>query len=166
SYAGAVVGGVARRIPHRIRAQVYVDTMPLAEGASRLDGFSPEGQARFEGAVRTVHGTRVWPVPEPLGSQAPGEGLSPSDIDLIRSRGTPHPALVFEERLTGPVKRGPYPTSYAISCVEDDPAGVSARPAFLSTHPGWRYDHLVTDHWPRLSLPDDLAPRLDRIARD
>ncbi|EQD79479.1 esterase, partial [mine drainage metagenome] len=43
SYAGAVVGGVARRIPHRIRAQVYVDTMPLAEGASRLDGFSPEG---------------------------------------------------------------------------------------------------------------------------
>lgn len=32
SYAGAVVGAVARRDPKRFRALVYLDTIPLGEG--------------------------------------------------------------------------------------------------------------------------------------
>jgi pimeloyl-ACP methyl ester carboxylesterase len=164
SYAGAVVGAVARRAPAQFRSQVYVDTMPMEEGKSFLDGFSPEGRAKFVGSLVFVRGTRVWPMPEPLGSQAPVDGLSAADLALLRERGTPQPAFTFEERLSGPVGNGPLPRSHAISCVGND-SPEEERKAFLTARPDWTYDSLPTGHWPMLSTPRELAAQLDRIAR-
>jgi len=164
SYAGAVVGAVARRMPGRFAAQVYLDTLPLEEGRSLLDGFSPEGKAKFEGALLTQRGTRVWPVPEPLGAQAPVEGLTSDDLNLIRNRGTPHPALCFEERLAGRIENGPYPRCHAISCVEDDRAAAEEKKEFLKGHPDWAYHSLPICHWPMLSSPRELASILIRIS--
>ncbi|HLY76366.1 MAG TPA: alpha/beta hydrolase family protein [Thermoplasmata archaeon] len=166
SYAGAVVGAVARRAPERFRAQVYLDTMPLEEGACLLDGFGPAGRARFEAALTTSHGTRAWPMPEPLGAQAPVDGLTPADLDLLRRRGTPHPALSFEEHLSGPVSSGPYPKSLAISCVEDEKAAATERELFLKEHRDWSYHALFTGHWPMLSTPHALVSLLDQICRE
>ena len=157
SYAGAVVGGVARREPKLFRAQVYLDTMPLDEGKSFLDGFSPDGRKKFEAALIMLKGTRVWPMPQPLGDQAPVEGLSESDLELLRVRGTPHPARTFEEPLQGPVEHAPYPKSHAISCVEDENAASLEKKDFLSHHPDWTYHSLPICHWPMLSSPKDLA---------
>jgi pimeloyl-ACP methyl ester carboxylesterase len=165
SYAGAVVGGVARRLPGRVRAQVYLDTMPLEEGSSLIEGFSPAGRSKFEAAVVNQRGTRVWPMPEPLGAQAPVEGLTQMDLSLLRIRGTPHPALTFEERLSGPVEPGPYPRSHAISCVESDAAAATEKAEFLSQHPDWTYSYLPICHWPMLSSPRDLFIILDEIAQ-
>jgi pimeloyl-ACP methyl ester carboxylesterase len=165
SYAGAVIGGVARRAPERFRAQVYLDTMPLEEGQALLDGFPPAGRTKFAAALTTVRGTRVWPMPEPLGSQAPVDGLTPSDLELLRRRGTPHPALSFEERLSGPVRSGPLPKMYGISCVEDEAAATVEKKQFLSAHPDWEYHPLFTGHWPMLSTPRELSAVLNQIAR-
>lgn len=164
SYAGAVVGAVARRLPRLVRAQVYLDTMPLAEGASLLEGFPPEARARFEAALVTSMGTRVWPMPEPLGSQAPVDGLTEADLDLLRKRGTPHPAHAFDERLSGPVEMGPYPKNHAISCVEDEAAAAAEEKEFLGQHPDWTYHSLPICHWPMLSSPLELASIIDEIA--
>ena len=166
SYAGAVVGGVARRLPRRFRAQVYLDTMPLAEGRSLLEGFSPNGEVRFKDALVTLRGTRVWPMPEPLSAQAPTDGLSPADLSLLRTLATPHPALSFEERLRGSVEPGPYPKNYAISCVEDENAAAAEKEQFLAQNPDWTYYSLPLCHWPMLSSPRELASILNRISED
>jgi pimeloyl-ACP methyl ester carboxylesterase len=164
SYAGAVVGAVARRSPKRFRAQVYLDTMPLAEGSSFLDGFSPEGRAKFEHSIVIKNGTRVWPMPEPLSSQAPTEGLSESDLALLREKGTPHPARTFEEKLAGHIETGTQPKSFAISCVEDDDAGKSEKEEFLSSRPDWEYFWIPSiSHWPMLSSPKKVASILLEI---
>jgi pimeloyl-ACP methyl ester carboxylesterase len=164
SYAGAVVGAVARRAPHRFRSQVYVDTMPMAEGESFLDGFSPDGRAKFSGALISVRGTRVWPMPDPLSAQAPVDGLSPADLVLLRERGTPQPAFTFEEKLSGLTANGTLPRCHGISCVGSDSPDAE-RTAFLAAHPDWTYDSLPTGHWPMLSSPRELAAQIDRIAR-
>lgn len=54
SYAGAVVGGVARRIPSRLKAQVYIDTLPIDEGKALLGVFSPTGRSKFEDSGRDM----------------------------------------------------------------------------------------------------------------
>ena len=164
SYAGAVVGAVARRIPERLSAQVYLDTLPLAEGGAWADGMPPERRANFERSLRIQNGTRVWPMPEPLGSQAPVDGLTQEDLDLLRRRGTPHPALTFEEKLSGKVSDLPAPRSHAISCVEDEAAAAAEKAQFLSQFPGWTYSWLPICHWPMLSSPRELAEALDGIA--
>jgi pimeloyl-ACP methyl ester carboxylesterase len=163
SYAGAVVGAVARRIPERIGAQVYLDTMPLEEGACLLDTFDPAGRTRFERTLTQERGTRVWPMPQPLGGIAPAEGLTEEDLDLLRRRGTPHPALAYEERLAGPVAQARPPPSVGISCVEDEAAAKAEGPQFLREHPGWRYYSLPICHWPMLSAPRELASILTSI---
>jgi pimeloyl-ACP methyl ester carboxylesterase len=165
NYAGAVTGAVARRIPETFAGQVYLDTMPLDEGAGLLDGFTEDGRAKFESEVKTVGGTRVWPMPEPLSSQSPVEGLTSADLTLLRDRGTPHPALTFEEKLTGPVQHPPYPPCHTISCVEGANAAAVERRAFLEQHPDWTYHWLPICHWPMLSSPSQLASVLDRIAK-
>jgi pimeloyl-ACP methyl ester carboxylesterase len=165
SYAGAVIGAVARRAPDRFKGQVYVDTLPLDEGANLIDNFSPPGRDRFLAALTTVKGARVWPMPEPLGAQAPVDGLSLDDLDLLRKRGTPHPALCFEERLAGSIGAGPIPKSHAISCVEDEAAANVERAEFLAGHPDWSYHALYTGHWPMLSTPQELVAVLNQIAR-
>ena len=165
SYAGAVVGAVARRIPESFSAQVYLDTLPLAEGTTLLEGYSQAGRAAFEGAVIEWRGTRVWPMPEPLGSQAPVDGLTPEDLDLLRRRSTPHPALTFEERLSGPLASGLPPKSFGISCVENEAAAEEEKKQFLSEHPDWTYRSLPICHWPMLSTPGELARLLDGIAK-
>jgi pimeloyl-ACP methyl ester carboxylesterase len=164
SYAGAVVGAVARRAPRRFRSQVYVDTMPMAEGESLLGGFSPESRAKFLGSLKSIRGTRVWPMPDPLSAQAPVDGLSPADLEMLRERGTPQPAFTLEEKLSGLAAEGPLPRFHAISCVGSDSPDAE-RNTFLASHPDWTYDSLPTGHWPMLSSPRELAAQLDRIAR-
>jgi pimeloyl-ACP methyl ester carboxylesterase len=157
SYAGAVVGAAARRQPNRFSAQVYLDTMPLDEGKSFLDGFSSDGKKKFKDALVISKGTRVWPMPESLGSQAPVDGLSIADLELLRRRGTSHPARTFEEPLSGPIQAGPYPRNHAISCVEDDNAAAIEKKQFLNSRPDWTYHSLPICHWPMLSSPKELA---------
>ncbi len=164
SYAGAVVGGVARRSPKRFRAQVYLDTMPLDEGKSLLEGTSPNERERFEKALVLSKGTRVWPMPEPLGAQAPVDGLTAADLQLLRTSGTPHPARTFEQQLIGRIELGPYPKSHGISCVEDESAAAAEEKVFLNMHPDWTYHSLPLCHWPMLTSPKELASILVGIS--
>jgi hypothetical protein len=167
SYAGAVVGAAARRRPNLFSAQVYLDTMPLPENSSFLDGFSPEGKAKFENSLINQKGTRVWPMPEPLNSQAPTEGMSEEDLELLGRKGTPQPAKTFEEPLSGPIEREPFPKCYAISCVEDENAAAVEKKQFLVSRPDWEYYSLPKIcHWPMFSSPRELASILIKIGQD
>jgi pimeloyl-ACP methyl ester carboxylesterase len=165
SYGGAVVGAVARRAPRRFRSQIYVDTMPMSEGESLLDGFSPGGRAKFLDAVVSTRGTRVWPMPDPLSAQAPVDGLTLADLELLRRRGTPQPASTFEDCLSGVTAAAPLPRYHGISCVGSDSPDAE-KAAFLAEHPDWTYDSLPTGHWPMLSSPRELAALIDRITRE
>lgn len=165
SYAGAVVGAAVRRSPELFKAQVYVDTLPLDEGKCFLDAYSEKGKKRFQEQLIIEKGTKVWPMPEPLSSQAPTEGLSEEDLNLLRAKGTPHPARTFEEKLSGTIAKGPHPRNYAISCVENEEAARVEKEQFLKDRPDWSYYSLPICHWPMLSSPQELASILMDIAK-
>src|SRR5829696_1516909 len=51
SYAGAVVTGVADRVPEHISQLVYLDTAPLPDGTTLIETFPPEARRAIERQV-------------------------------------------------------------------------------------------------------------------
>ena len=97
SYGGAVVEGVADRLPERIRALVYLDAFVLESGECVLEHV-PGALAEGAGAGEE------WKVP-PI----PGEvfGVNAQDLEWMKRQCTVHPMAAFEQKLelTGGIDR-------------------------------------------------------------
>jgi pimeloyl-ACP methyl ester carboxylesterase len=98
SYAGAVVSGVADRIPDRIRSLVYLDAFLPEDGQSLLD-LLPEGQRQqqLDGVNSAGDGWKVPPIP--------GEffHVNAQDLAWMNAQCTWQPLATFQQkiRLTG-----------------------------------------------------------------
>ena len=95
SYAGAVISGVADRMPDRIRSLVYLDAFVLEDGQS-LHDLLPEGQRQMQ-----LDGVKEnWKVP-PI----PGEffHVNAQDLAWMNAQCTWQPLATFQQklRLTG-----------------------------------------------------------------
>ena len=98
SYGGAVISGVADRIPDRIRALVYLDALVLEDGQS-LHDILTEGQRQqqLDGANTAGEGWKVPPIP--------GEffHVNAQDLAWMNVQCTWQPLATFQQklRLTG-----------------------------------------------------------------
>jgi len=176
SYGGPIVNAVARRVPDRLRAVVFLDTGPLGDGLSLADVQPPELRDRQRERAERDGGGWLWPVPtdEELrgGVYGSGAGLTDAHLALIHSRGTPQPYATFTTPIAAP---GPWPAGverHVVMCTERGFTGSQVREAAAAgnrmlapfTEDGWGWHELPTGHWPMFTMPGPLADLLCGIA--
>lgn len=165
SGAGAIVNGVADRIPDRVAGIVFVDTGPVPAGSAIADFSGPEGRA--DTAKRAIDGWRL-PLP-PWEAFSAGEvaGLSDELRAVFRANAADEPLRVAIDpvTLTGGLREDL--PRWVILC--SIPQAVvrnmiaSGNPWFKGMDgPAWTLLDLPTGHWPMLSEPQALAAMLAR----
>ncbi|MFJ9691650.1 alpha/beta fold hydrolase [Kitasatospora sp. NPDC101183] len=167
SGACAPVGGVADRMPERVRRVVYLDSGPVADGGSLYDMWPPSYR---EFAEATVVDGRLpmppWDVQSAEGAST--EGLDEAVLAAVFERATPEPVGAFMDRLrlTGAGDA----TAKALVCcsfpLEQVRAMIaSGHPWFAGMDgPNWELRELPTGHWPMFSRPADTAAVLAELA--
>jgi len=149
SYAGAVITGVADRVPQRLRRLVFLDAVILESGQSL--GLPMGRDPRRPAAIPPPHAS-AFGIPDP------------ADLAWVQSNLTPHPARTFEPPLIlqNPVGNG-------IKCIYI----ACNRPAMMQhalfrrmaqINLGWQILDLPTGHDAMVTAPGPLVDMLERIA--
>jgi len=176
SYSGPIVNAVARHVPERLAAVVFVDTGPLGDGLALADVQPPELRERQRLRAERDGGGWLWPVPSDeeilAGTYGSGAGLTPDHLALLRDRGTPQPYATLTTRLAAP---GAWPSAldrHVVLCTAGGLTTAVLRELVAAGNPmfapfgedGWRIHELPTGHWPMFSTPWPLADLLHDIA--
>lgn len=102
SYGGAVVSGVADRLPERIRALVYLDAFVLKNGQSVHDVLPA---AAREGQIAGAQANgEAWKVP-PIAAEV--FRVNPNDAEWVNTQCTMQPLATFQQplKLTGAIEQ-------------------------------------------------------------
>lgn len=155
SYSGAVITGVAGRIPERLSELIYLDAFVLENGQSMVDQFpDPKLIEQLTGLAQQFG--EGWRIPF----------TATPDSD---PRHVPQPLQTFYQKLTieNPDAWNILKKSY-IACTNRGENPVY-RPIQLSANKaladGWSYYELPTGHNANESMPVELAQLLDEIPR-
>ncbi|MFI8458988.1 alpha/beta fold hydrolase [Kitasatospora sp. NPDC085464] len=167
SGAAAPVGGLADRMPERMRRVVYLDSRPMPDGSSVYDLWQPG--FREEADATVTDGRLPMPPWDFLSSQGAGlDGLDEAALARIRARATPHPEGAFRDRLrlTGAGDALPqamvfcsFPLATVRALIDSGDPGFAALAG-----PNWELRELPTGHWPMFSRPADTAAVLAELA--
>jgi pimeloyl-ACP methyl ester carboxylesterase len=157
SYGGAVITGVAHRIPERIARLVYVAGVVLPDGLSLFDVLGPEAKAGMEAGAAAAGDPFRLPVigRAELDLYYGAHGLDDKMLNVIATRGTPQPIGTYQERLS----LG-NPAAETIDRTYIRAAADAWSPITPET-PGWDYTEIDTGHWPMFTKPLELAAFLD-----
>ena len=168
SSSGAVVTGVADRVPERIAKGVYLDAFVPADGQCVVDLIPAERQAPRDELTESEGDG--WLVPR--FSPQPWEEFVPvawgvtdeEDLRWIIDRLRPTPVNHFREpvRLRSSGSEG----IRRVYIRSDWPNGTFDRHAAeASSSPDWEVRELATPHLPQLTHPNELAALLLDLAR-
>ena len=161
SYAGALLPGVAERLPDQISRLVFLDAAILKDGESLFSLVDPAIVEDRRREARRLHDGLAIPVPS-------GEALGIRDAALwaeVAPRLTPHPIATYDSpaRLSGMPGAG-LACDY-IRCVEPEYAPLAwARER--ARHYGWPMHDLPSGHDAMLIAPADLVSLLDQVGGD
>jgi len=153
SFGGAVITGVADRMPERIAQLVYLDAVVPVGGQSALSCLPAETQAiRLRTAQATPGGLTI-PLPtETMFDLPPGP-----DRDWVARRITPHPLAAYTDPivLDHPVGNG-RPRVY-IRCT--GPVYPAVVPSYdrIKAEGGWTLVDIATGHDAMVTAPEALA---------
>jgi pimeloyl-ACP methyl ester carboxylesterase len=159
SYGGAVVRGVADRIPERIRAVVYLDAFVLEPGENVLQNVHESQRLQLQEATRKLgEGWKAPPIPAAVFN------VNAADREWVDRQCTPHPYACFAERLS--LSAG----AQQIRNVTYIFAGGYAETPFprareRAAAKGWRIVSMPCGHDLMLDMPQDLARELLEVAR-
>ena len=163
SGGGAIVNGVADRVPARVAGIIFIDSGPVPEGSAIADFDGPD--ARKETEQNAVDGWRI-PLPqwEALG-EASLVGLDDKKRAFFRAHAADEPLHVAIDpvRLRGGLRsdmpRWAILTTIPLPALKETVA--SGNPWFAPMgSPEWTLRELPTGHWPMLSEPKRLAEML------
>jgi pimeloyl-ACP methyl ester carboxylesterase len=159
SYGGAVITGVADRIPDRIASLVYVAGVVLPDGLSLFDMVGPGAQAGMEASAAAAGDPFRLPVigRAELDLYYGAHGLDDGLFEVLATRGTPHPIGTYRERLS----LG-NPAAETIDRTYIRAAADAWSPIGPET-PGWNYAQIDAGHWPMFTKPLELAALLDAL---
>ncbi len=176
SYAGAVITGVVERSSSRLNAVVYLDTAPLARGASVIEMMSERTREQQRRDVLADGDGWRWPVPDrralETGAFGSTSGLAEHHFELLAERATPQPYATFTSPLAPPREQQREVRRVGILCsaggitldtlraliAEGEPRAA----AFAD--PCWELHELATGHWAMFSAPAQLAELLELVA--
>ena len=149
SYGGMVIGGVADKVPKRIKRLVY------------LDGYIPQDKkSAFDiiPGLEAIYKERAWLV-APYEPQVWGV-TDPADIRWMKTRLSPMPWHTHDQpvRLTNSEAMN-IPKSY-ISCTEYNNFHFMTQRAKSA---GWEYHELETGHDAMITVPVKLVHKLEQL---
>ena len=157
SFGGAIISGVADRMPHRLGRLVYLDGVTPLAGKSLFE-MMPERErsARMAALAQLPDGQMQVPPPT-----AKHFGVGNTDqAAWVDRRLTPHPTGGYTSPvvLRNPIANG-VPAVY-IRCTApvfpiNDPCA-----AFAASQPGWQYLEIATGHDAMISAPAELTSLL------
>lgn len=158
SYSGAVVTGVADRIPERIAHLVYLDAFVPGHGQSLNDLLGDEIVADMQSVIDERGDGWLLPY------------IRYPDGRWVDPRVTPQPAKPGAEPLQLQHSEPPVARTY-IFCSEDKENMRVAPPLIRAAETArsdraWNYYELPTDHRPMDNMPEELAEILESIASD
>jgi pimeloyl-ACP methyl ester carboxylesterase len=152
SYGGMVATGVADRVRERIKQVIYLDAFVPEDGKALLDYAGEHGKK-----MRSVaeDGWRVPPNPMPPDTPQ-------ADLDWANPRRRPQPVKTMASpiRLSG---KTPPPRTY-IYCKRTPPGDPFGQFAERARREGWRYYELDASHNPHITMPEEFAALLTKIA--
>jgi pimeloyl-ACP methyl ester carboxylesterase len=157
SYGGMVITGVAEVSARRLAHLVFLDAFVPQDGQSLFDTIPDHGAAMKKIAEEAGNGWNV-----PLENATFGV-TDEADITWLSTRITAQPLRSFEEpvRLSDPAALT-LPRSYVL-CRKEGP---SLFPAFAeqAQRDGWGYYELMTSHDAMITVPEELADILVKVA--
>jgi pimeloyl-ACP methyl ester carboxylesterase len=158
SYAGAVIAGVADRIPERISKLVFLDAMLVENGQSPLSLQTPEGRATFDKAAKPY---KMLSIP-PMSAKIFGV-TDTASLRWVTERLTLQPYKTFAGPL---VLKHPYgnglPLIY-IACLTPQLPVLKQFADKAKNSKDWQYFEMHTGHDAMITAPDDLAALLINI---
>jgi pimeloyl-ACP methyl ester carboxylesterase len=155
SFGGAVITGVADRVPERIAQLVYLDAVVPQNGRSALACLPEETQAIRLRTAQAAGGLTI-PLPtETMFDLPPGP-----DRDWVARRITPHPLAAY----TDPIHLD-HPVGNRLPCVYircTDPVYPAVVPSYdrIRAEGGWTLVDIATGHDAMITAPEALAELL------
>jgi pimeloyl-ACP methyl ester carboxylesterase len=151
SYGGAVVSGVADRVPDRIGALIYLDAFLLEDGRSVHDEVPPEHRSvQLESARVLGDGWKVPPIP------AAGFNVNAKDAAWMNSQCTMHPLAAFQQPLQLSGKMGVVKDVTFVLATGYD--GSPFMPSYeRAKAKGWKTLSLACGHDVMLDMPGELT---------
>ncbi len=154
SYGGAVVTGVADRIPDRIRSLVYLDAFVLESGESVLQNVhASQRNMLIETTRKFGEGWKSPHIPAAVFK------VNAGDCDWVDRQCTPHPLACFEEplQLSGGLRKVKSITYIFATAWDDTPFPRAYERAKAK---GWRTVTMACGHEVMLDMPEALTQEL------
>lgn len=168
SSSGAVITGVADRVPRRLAHVVYLDAFVPENGQTLMDLIPAERREGMEQRVK-IEG-QGWllpslaPVPWDEFLLKAWKITDESDRRWMLPRLAPTPFKVFKDPVHCPdVESAPLARTF-IRCLQWPNATFDAHLAHARTSTGWRHHELATSHEPFITHPEQLADVLLQVA--
>ena len=168
SSSGAVISGVADRVPERISQLVYVDAFVPGNGQALFDLIPPQRRPAMQALVETEgfgwllprFAAQPW---EPFARQA-WQVADEADLRwvLVRLRPTPFGHFTSPVRLANRAAER-LPRTY-IRCRGFPHPGFDRYAQTASQDPCWGLLQLESNHLPYITSPHELAPVLLELA--
>lgn len=161
SFSGAVITGVADRIPGRLRHLVYLDAVILQDGCSAFGALPPELAAARRRLADQEGGGIAIPPPD---LTAFGIPEAHPLAGWVGRRLTPHPLAAYESplRLRHPVGNG-VPRTY-VACTEPPYGPTRSSRDWVRGQPGWAWVDFPSGHDAMILAPGALARLLAALA--
>lgn len=160
SYAGAVIGGVADRIPGRLRKLVFLDPVLVENGQSVLSAIHAPSVTAYVTKNTSKDGKssiKAWP-PSVYGVK------DSADVRWVTPRLTGQPLKTFTQKLTLAHPYGNHLPMIFIACT------AAINPAFAhfgksaKNNKLWQYYELATVHDAMITAPKETATLLKSFA--
>lgn len=159
SYAGAVIAGVADRIPERLSKLIFLDAMLMENGQSALDVSPDDIRAYFIKATNEYDKGLSIPF---FTSDFFGV-TNATDIKWVNERLTNQPFKTFSQPLVLKHAYGNHlPLTY-IACTQPELRAIKPFADKTKSSKNWKYLELKTGHDAMITMPVELSNMLQSL---
>ncbi|WP_343670918.1 alpha/beta fold hydrolase [Chitinophaga sp.] len=159
SYAGAVIAGVADRIPTRLKKLIFLDAMLIENGRSALTSQPANLSDNVRASTASSHGLSVpvWS-PEVFGV------TDTAQVRWVSARLTPQPFRSFDQTLKLNHPYGNHLPLIYIACTQPQMAQLKVFGDKAKNSRDWSYYELPTGHDAMITMPEELTALLYKIS--
>lgn len=160
SYAGAVIAGVADKIPERLNKLVFLDALIIRNGQSLLSQTPQDNQVATAKAAEKDSGLSIpfWPA-EVFAV------TDPKDIKWVNERLTAQPYKTFTQPLVLNNPLGNHLPLFYIACINPMLPPVKRFADEAKNDKSWHYYSLNTGHDAMITTPGKLAALLESFIK-